>query len=33
MTDARPTAIALYRAMDMTCWLLQAEAALTKVGE
>jgi tetratricopeptide (TPR) repeat protein len=27
-----PTAIALYRAMEMTFWLPQAEAALTQVG-
>ncbi len=27
------TAIALYRAMDMTFWLPQAEAALAQVGE
>jgi hypothetical protein len=26
-------AIALYRAMDMTFWLPQAEAALAQVGE
>jgi tetratricopeptide (TPR) repeat protein len=26
------TAIALYRAMEMTCWLPQAEAALAQVG-
>jgi hypothetical protein len=33
--QARPelsTAIALYRAMDMTFWLPQAEAALAQVG-
>jgi len=27
------TAIALYRAMDMTFWLPQAEAALAQVGK
>ena len=27
------TAIALYRAMDMTFWLPQTEAALAQVGE
>jgi hypothetical protein len=26
------TAIALYRTMDMTCWLPQAEAALAQAG-
>jgi hypothetical protein len=29
---ALSTAIALYRAMDMTFWLPQAEAALAQVG-
>ena len=27
------TAIELYRAMEMTCWLPQAEAALAQIGE
>jgi hypothetical protein len=30
---ALATAIALYRAMDMTFWLPQAEAALAQIGE
>jgi hypothetical protein len=29
---ALATAIALYRAMDMTFWLPQAEATLTHIG-
>jgi hypothetical protein len=31
--DALTAAIALYRAMDMTFWLPQAEAALAQVEE
>jgi hypothetical protein len=31
-STALATAIALYRAMDMTFWLPQAQAALTQVG-
>jgi hypothetical protein len=30
--NALTTAIELYRAMDMTCWLPQAEATLAQVG-
>ena len=30
---ARPAAIALYRAMDMTFWLPQTEAALAQAEE
>jgi hypothetical protein len=29
---ALATAIEMYRAMDMTCWLPQAEAALAQVA-